>query len=87
MAEAFESKKNKLYVRFFATGPGLDSKFNLLYTAYTKKNSTLACGEEEFDCDDETCIDKSLRCNMRPNCKFKKDEANCSVSILSNCLI
>lgn len=86
VAEAFESKSNRLHVRFFATGAGINSHFKLLYTAFTKKksidgkNTTLACGDDEFDCDDETCIDISLKCNDRPNCKFKKDEANCNVS-------
>lgn len=88
VAEAFESKSNRLHVRFFATRAGLPSKFILLYTAFTKKkpvdgrNTTLACAEDEFDCDDDTCIDLTLKCNQQPNCKFKKDEAACEVTIL-----
>lgn len=87
MAEAYESKSNRLHVRFFATGAGLDSQFQLFYTAYTKKrsldgkNNTLACAEDEFDCDDDTCIAMQLKCNGRNNCKFKKDESTCPVSI------
>lgn len=86
VAEAFESRSNILYIRFFATQSGMESEFSLLYTAFTKKkpldgknNSTLACGVDEFDCDDDTCIDGSLVCDHQPNCKFKKDEANCEV--------
>ncbi|XP_031638805.1 neuropilin and tolloid-like protein 1 [Contarinia nasturtii] len=82
VAEPHESKSNTLYVRFFATKQGLKSKFSLSYTAFTKKkavdgkNSTPTCGENEFDCDDETCIDMSLYCNEHPNCKFRKDEGS-----------
>ncbi|XP_055323319.1 uncharacterized protein LOC129578577 [Sitodiplosis mosellana] len=83
VAEAFESKSNILYVRFFVTKMGINSKFSFFYTAFTKKkptdgkNTTLECGENEFDCDDETCIDLSLKCNQRANCKFRKDEMQC----------
>lgn len=41
----------------------------------------MACGDDEFDCDDDTCIDISLKCNDRANCKFKKDEAACNVRV------
>ncbi|XP_031635503.1 neuropilin and tolloid-like protein 2 [Contarinia nasturtii] len=83
VAEPHESKSNTLYVRFFATKQGLKSKFSLSFTAFTKKkavdgkNSTPTCGENEFDCDDETCIDISLKCDKHPNCKFRKDESDC----------
>lgn len=85
VAEAYESRSNILFVRFFATPSGMESDFSLLYTAFTKKraidgkNTTLACGPDEFDCDDDTCIDSSLYCDGQPNCKFKKDELNCIV--------
>lgn len=88
VAEAYESKSNILYIRFFASGNGIKSEFSFLYTAFTKKkavdgkNTTFACAkDEEFDCDDETCIDISLKCNDVPNCKFKKDEVGCKVCI------
>lgn len=87
VAEAYESKSNILYIRFFATGPGIKSEFSFLYTAFTKKkavdgkNTTLACAKDEFDCDDETCIDIELKCDTVNNCKFKKDEAGCDVCI------
>lgn len=85
VAEPYESKSNILHVRFFATAAGINSDFTLFYTAFTKKkpsdgkNSSLTCGEKEFDCDDDTCIDISLVCDEQFNCKFKKDEANCKV--------
>lgn len=39
------------------------------------------CRDDEFDCDDDTCIAKDLECNMRNNCKFLKDEAECKVNL------
>lgn len=38
------------------------------------------CADNEYDCEDETCIDASLVCNERNNCKYQKDEAECGVS-------
>lgn len=35
------------------------------------------CAEDEFDCDDDTCIADDLKCNDRFNCKFLKDESDC----------
>lgn len=37
------------------------------------------CISSEFDCEDAVCIDSSLRCNGRVNCKFRYDEDNCKV--------
>ncbi|ERL89924.1 hypothetical protein D910_07283 [Dendroctonus ponderosae] len=35
------------------------------------------CTEDEFDCDDATCISASLKCNGFYNCRFRWDEDNC----------
>lgn len=42
----------------------------------------LECQDDEFDCEDGTCINSSLKCNKANNCKFLKDEAkvHCPVS-------
>lgn len=41
------------------------------------------CRDDEYDCEDSTCIKSSLKCNGRENCRFKWDETeNCSVSII-----
>lgn len=80
VAESDEIKSSILYVRFFATDAGMGSKFTLLYTAYRKKdsnNGTSQCTADEFDCDDDSCIDSSLQCDGYSNCKFKKDEQGC----------
>lgn len=40
-----------------------------------------ACDPEtEYDCEDNTCIQKDLRCNGVYNCRFKWDEEDCKVS-------
>lgn len=38
------------------------------------------CFEDEFDCEDKTCISEDLRCNDVVNCRFRWDEDNCDVS-------
>ena len=36
------------------------------------------CDEDsQFDCGDETCIDRSLKCNDQINCNFSWDEMEC----------
>lgn len=44
-----------------------------------------SCRLDEFDCDDMTCIDISLKCDGRDNCKYRYDEekqTTCAPSIL-----
>uniref|UniRef100_T1J871 CUB domain-containing protein n=1 Tax=Strigamia maritima TaxID=126957 RepID=T1J871_STRMM len=59
--------------------------FRAFYTFYDR-----SCCDPvtEFDCRDTTCINISLKCNNRINCKYKTDEENCEVaetkSILEN---
>lgn len=38
-----------------------------------------ACAENEYDCEDATCIAADLKCNQRDNCKFRWDEEGCEV--------
>ncbi|KAJ6637091.1 Neuropilin and tolloid-like protein 2 [Pseudolycoriella hygida] len=77
IAESVQSKTNKLHVRFFADKNAFNSKFTILYTAYRSKAKGEACDpDNEFDCDDDTCISKALKCNERLNCKFFKDETD-----------
>lgn len=40
------------------------------------------CAEDEYDCEDATCIAGNLKCNGRSNCKFLWDEEGCKVSWL-----
>ncbi|XP_025830772.1 cubilin homolog [Agrilus planipennis] len=44
----------------------------------TKKvNAESGCYDDEFDCDDTTCIAEELRCNDVNNCRFMLDEEDC----------
>nr|XP_029732898.1 uncharacterized protein LOC109416133 [Aedes albopictus] len=36
-----------------------------------------ACDDNEYDCEDATCISSDLRCNGRINCRFRWDEDEC----------
>lgn len=40
------------------------------------------CKENEYDCEDATCIAAELECNGKINCRFKwdEDEKKCNVS-------
>lgn len=45
------------------------------------------CDSDEYDCEDNTCIARSLRCNGRINCRFRWDEDECIVSRKSICKV
>lgn len=79
VAESFETSDNYLYVRYFATKDGINSTFQFLYTAFRKLNGK-DCDSNEFNCDDDTCISRDLKCDNYHNCKFKKDEVGCKVN-------
>lgn len=42
--------------------------------------SISGCEDSEYDCEDQTCINKHLKCNGRNNCRFLWDEDDCHVS-------
>lgn len=92
MAESEEIKFNILYIRFYAKEDAFNSSFEFVYTAFRKResNGTSTCTSDEFDCEDDTCIDKSLKCDGYPNCKFKKDEIcpvwSCHTSFVYVCV-
>ncbi|GFS79167.1 neuropilin and tolloid-like protein 2 [Nephila pilipes] len=70
--EPQKSDGNLVYVRYFAQGEAIrDGKFQIVYTAFRESDK---CVENEFSCDDGTCIDKSLKCNKMYNCKYRYDE-------------
>lgn len=77
IAEMVQSHGNTLHVRFLAEGKGVKSKFSALYTAYRTKNKDEACGSDQYDCEDLTCIASELRCNQVENCRFRWDEDGC----------
>jgi hypothetical protein len=58
---------------------------SLRFTFYTNifikifKFIFLACGNDQYDCEDLTCIASELRCNKVENCRFRWDEDGCPV--------
>ncbi|XP_025202855.1 uncharacterized protein LOC112599940 [Melanaphis sacchari] len=77
IAEMVQSSGDTLHVRFLAEGKGVKSKFSALYTAYRTKTKDEACGSDQYDCEDLTCIASELRCNKVENCRFRWDEDGC----------
>ncbi|CAH0403178.1 unnamed protein product [Chilo suppressalis] len=72
-----KDKGNLMYVRFFASMTAKDSQFNASYTAFRTldPNKDEKCDEdEEFDCEDNTCIALNLRCDGYAHCRLKADE-------------
>lgn len=85
VAEPFESKTNRLHIRFYANKETINSTFSIYYSTFRKKRGS--CEANELDCEDDTCIiSEGLKCNKRPNCKFQKDEENCPQVRLKICI-
>ncbi|XP_061396630.1 uncharacterized protein LOC133332262 [Musca vetustissima] len=74
--EGITSESNILHMRFYAEQQAVNSTFSILYTAFRDRGSG-ACAENEYDCEDATCIAADLKCNQRDNCKFRWDEEGC----------
>ncbi|XP_055910064.1 neuropilin and tolloid-like protein 1 isoform X2 [Eupeodes corollae] len=74
--EPVASESNILHIRFYAEQIAINSSFSILYTAFRDKG-TGCVAEEEYDCEDATCIAANLKCNGRANCKFRWDEEAC----------
>ncbi|XP_073834477.1 neuropilin and tolloid-like isoform X2 [Musca autumnalis] len=74
--EGITSESNILHMRFYAEQQAVNSTFSILYTAFRDRGSG-TCAENEYDCEDATCIAADLKCNQRDNCKFRWDEEGC----------
>ncbi|XP_075154555.1 neuropilin and tolloid-like isoform X2 [Haematobia irritans] len=74
--EGITSESNILHMRFYAEQQAVNSTFAILYTAFRDRGSG-SCTEDEYDCEDATCIAANLKCNQRDNCKFRWDEEGC----------
>ncbi|GAB0094503.1 Neuropilin and tolloid-like protein 2 [Sergentomyia squamirostris] len=77
IADSVTSNKNILHIRFYAEPPAINSSFSILYTAFRDKPAGEMCDDDEYDCEDATCISDTLRCNGRVNCRFRWDEDEC----------
>ncbi|XP_068084301.1 uncharacterized protein [Anabrus simplex] len=73
MADMAVSENNIMHVRYYADKSAFGSKFRALFTAFREGNKK-GCEEDEYDCQDDTCISGALRCNGRVNCRFRWDE-------------
>ncbi|CAH1111293.1 unnamed protein product [Psylliodes chrysocephalus] len=77
IADSVMSKGSRMFVRFFSESKGKKTAFQANFTAYRElvAGKNQKCNEEEeFDCEDETCIHKTLKCNQKYNCRFRWDE-------------
>ncbi|XP_053683658.1 uncharacterized protein LOC128733851 [Sabethes cyaneus] len=77
IADSVVSKSNVLHIRFFAEAAAINSTFSILFTAFREKAAGETCDDDEYDCEDATCISSDLRCNGRINCRFRWDEDEC----------
>ncbi|XP_023168034.1 neuropilin and tolloid-like protein 2 isoform X2 [Drosophila hydei] len=75
--ESITAESNILHMRFYAEQSAINSTFAILYTAFRDRGSG-TCTEDEYDCEDATCISSDLKCNDRDNCKFRFDEEKCN---------
>ncbi|CAG5108312.1 Similar to NETO2: Neuropilin and tolloid-like protein 2 (Homo sapiens) [Cotesia congregata] len=83
IAETVNTKSNVMYMRFYLEIKAINSSFKSLMTAIRDKEPNVqSCEDDEYDCDDATCIAGHLRCNKRENCRLKWDEdvSICGVS-------
>ncbi|XP_017086523.1 uncharacterized protein LOC108118365 isoform X1 [Drosophila eugracilis] len=74
--ESITAESNILHLRFYADQIAINSTFGILFTAFRDRGA--ACTEDEYDCEDATCISKDLKCNNLDNCKFRWDEEGCT---------
>ncbi|XP_047035217.1 uncharacterized protein LOC124641232 [Helicoverpa zea] len=68
---------NVMYVRMFvAKDAQEETKFIATFNAYRTLGSGTddKCTDEEFDCEDNTCIDLHLKCDTLAHCRLKADE-------------
>ncbi|KAL0861374.1 hypothetical protein ABMA27_008922 [Loxostege sticticalis] len=80
VANSVTSTGNEMYIRYFASITARQSKkttFNATFTAFRSLDPSKEekCIEgEEFDCEDNTCIDGALKCDEVAHCRLKADE-------------
>ncbi|KAL0115118.1 hypothetical protein PUN28_010597 [Cardiocondyla obscurior] len=75
IADIVVIKTHIAHLRFYAEPKALNSTFEAVITAVRDKDtSDKSCKENEYDCEDATCIAAELQCNDRYNCRFKWDE-------------
>ncbi|XP_012540616.2 uncharacterized protein LOC105839105 [Monomorium pharaonis] len=74
IADTIILQTNIAYLRFYAQPKAVNSSFEAVITAIREKKTGKSCNEDEYDCEDATCIAADLQCNKKHNCRFKWDE-------------
>ncbi|EFN85186.1 Neuropilin and tolloid-like protein 2 [Harpegnathos saltator] len=83
IADTVVLSNNIAHMRFYAEPKAANSSFEALMTAIRdKEGGEKSCRENEYDCEDATCIAAELLCNGKGNCRFRWDEDDtmCNVS-------
>ncbi|OAD61260.1 Neuropilin and tolloid-like protein 2 [Eufriesea mexicana] len=66
---------NTAFVRFYAEPKALNSSFEAVMTALRDRDpGDKPCLDNEYYCEDATCIAAELQCNGKVNCRFRWDE-------------
>lgn len=74
-------KNKRIRINCLVNGYILIRMYHLSITFPTDSDESNVCHENEYDCDDATCIDASLECNGIKNCRHEYDEEGCTVSL------
>ncbi|XP_011690828.1 PREDICTED: uncharacterized protein LOC105451836 [Wasmannia auropunctata] len=74
IADTVVVASNIAHLRFYAEPKGINSTFEAVMTAVRDKGNEKSCRDDEYDCEDATCIAAELECNKKINCRFKWDE-------------
>ena len=54
-----------------------DSKLCSESRTYTARLKLTGCADDEFTCDDATCVPMAVRCDAKGDCEDRSDEVNC----------
>ncbi|XP_076303249.1 neuropilin and tolloid-like isoform X2 [Lasioglossum baleicum] len=75
IADTVSIQTNIAFVRFYAEPKALNSSFEAVMTALRDRDpGEKPCADNEYYCEDATCIASELQCNGRVNCRFRWDE-------------
>ncbi|XP_076174529.1 neuropilin and tolloid-like [Ptiloglossa arizonensis] len=75
IADTVVIQTNNAFVRFYAEPKALNSSFEAVMTALRDRDQgDKPCRDDEYYCEDATCIAADLQCNGRVNCRFRWDE-------------
>ncbi|XP_020286110.1 uncharacterized protein LOC109855858 [Pseudomyrmex gracilis] len=81
IADTIVVPSNIAHLRFYVEPKAINSTFEAVMTAFRDKESgEKSCKEDEYDCEDATCIAAELECNGKVNCRFRwdEDDAKCN---------